>query len=658
MTREPTTRDVLAAHSTPLPLDPKSVSRRMFLAATGAATTVAMLPTWLAEEVGAAPLGASDGIVILITMTGGNDGLNTVIPIDDSTYRARRGGLAISAASALPIGNGRALHPALGTIKQRWDRGEVAVLDGVGHPSPDLSHFTSMARVMHGGVSGPTSSGWLGRYLDQLPSYHTFSGVALGSSLPLTMRGNARSALALPARSDGLFRAETADWSQRQYNALGSMASGSTGLGALGDALARNNATALQVAARLGDAYSHNLPEDSLSRQLTICAHLINANLGIRVFQVMYGDFDTHAGQAADHNQRMVEFDQAVAAFYANLDPAYAGRSLLLTNSEFGRRIEANNSNGTDHGSANTWMAIGAGVRGGFYGSMPPLNSPDRHGNLSTTVDFRQVYETVIDRWLAADGSSVVGQSFGDLGFLAGPIAGQNPGSSTISIADQRMQISRLYLAYYLRLPDSEGLAYWMRQLSSGRSLTSISDAFAQSAEFKDRYGNLSNVDFVRLVYRNVLQREADAAGLDYWTQRLAGRDSRGRVMVGFSESPEFVAGTRDRLYEHDANGPIGRLYWAYFLRPVDFDGLQHWLATGLPPKRISEAFANTPEFRDRYGQLNNDGFVRLVYQNVMSRTPDDEGLQYWKSRLNSGFPRGEMMVGFSESPEFKLRRA
>ena len=107
-----------------------------------------------------------------------------------------------------------------------------------------------------------------------------------------------------------------------------------------------------------------------------------------------------------------------------------------------------------------------------------------------------------------------------------------------------------------------------------------------------------------------------------------------------------------------DANGPIGRLYWAYFLRPADFDGLQHWLATGLPLKRISEAFANTPEFRDRYGQLNNDGFVRLVYQNVMSRTPDDEGLQYWKSRLNSGFPRGEMMVGFSESPEFKLRRA
>jgi hypothetical protein len=356
------------------------------------------------------------------------------------------------------------------------------------------------------------------------------------------------------------------------------------------------------------------------------------------------------------HGERMSELDAALRAFHETLSPTFADRTLILGTSEFGRRVKANN-NGTDHGTANALFAIGTMVNGGFHGQAPSLTNLDRHGNLIPTVDYRQVYGNVIGTWLGGDQQEVLGRDWGDLGFLNGPggSGGGGGGAPTpvATVATQRAEVARLYLAYFLRWPDEAGFDYWVGVRRSGRPLSAISTEFAGSAEFRQRYGSLSNRDFVGLVYRNVLGREPDGGGWDHWTSVLDRGVSRGEVMLGFSESNEFRSRTSSDVDAIEATGPIGRLYRAYFLREPDTEGLQYWINTGLPPSEVSEHFAASAEFRNRYGSLDNRAFITTAYQNVLGRSPDAGGLNHWLGVLGQGTSRGSVMLGFSDSPEF-----
>lgn len=663
MTRsDPTTADVLAAISSPLPVDGGSVTRRRFLQAVALAGGAAMLPSWMAEMAEAAnPVGPGDGILVLITMGGGNDGLNTVIPIHNGTYHDRRGPLAIPASSAIAISDDRALHPNLGIVNDLWQRGDVAVIDGVGAPGTDLSHFSSMATWM-AGSTGNLHSGWLGRYLDGLPGGNDpFHGVTIGSSIPLVVQGQHRQASGLPATPNGVFEVAGADATyRRQYDALVALGDGATGRGDLADALGDAGRRAVDLAAAIEPVYGGDELDNHLAQQLDLCARLINANVGIRVLAVHYGDFDSHAGQPAMHNARMAELDGALRVFLARLNSTYAARTLILTVSEFGRRVKANRSNGTDHGAGSTLLAIGTQVHGGFYGELPSLASPDRHGNLVPTVDFRSVYTTVLDTWLQADANQVLGGTYENLGFLAAPApnrttSGLNP-TGAASTLRYRAEVVRLYKAYFGRLPDSAGLDHWVDARRAGVRLINVSDSFAASAEFVDRYGHLSNRAFVELLYQNVLGRAGDGGGLAHWTSVLDGGKPRGEVMVGFSESNEFVTASAGDIERVEHAGPIARLYLAYFLRPPDTDGVRYWIGTNLPYRAISDAFAASSEFQQRYGNLSNDGFVDLVYQNVLGRPADAAGRAYWIGEMARGVSRGQIMLGFSESAEFVVK--
>lgn len=215
------------------------------------------------------------------------------------------------------------------------------------------------------------------------------------------------------------------------------------------------------------------------------------------------------------------------------------------------------------------------------------------------------------------------------------------------------LQVERLYQAYFLRDSEASGQNYWIGQRLAGRSLDSISDAFAQGPEFAQRYGELENREFVVRVYSNVLERAGEGSGVDYWTGELdAERLTRGEMMTGFSESAEFVLGLK-----HLDPEPVRRLYRAFFLRDGDDVGLTYWFEqqiAGLDLTQIAERFAGDAEFVTRYGQLDDEAFVRLVYQNVLERQPDAAGLAHWSSQLTTGrMSRGEVMVGFSEGPEF-----
>lgn len=655
---DPSTAEIRSALSVPAPTDRLSLNRRTFLQATAAMSGAAMLPMWLGDQAAAAsPIGPADGVLVLITMNGGVDGLSMVAPVNNGTYHDLRGGLALSPGNAHALNNDRILHPALPAVKSYWDLGNVAFIEGVGDVNGSLSHFEQMARVMTAKSNdGAMTSGWLGRYVDGLPGgADPFHSVCFGSSIPLVVQGNNRRATAVGTQPRGLVDINTADdYIRRELEAIADFSNSSTGQGALADSLAAVGPKAIDLASRILPTYNPALPGDRLAAEMTLCARLINANLGIRVFSIDFGDFDGHADHNELHEEGFVALNAAIDAFFGTLNRQYADQVLLVTATEFGRRLKANRGGGTDHGNATTLMAIGSQVNGGLYGEMPSFTNLDSNRNLRPTVDYRAVYGTVLGSWLKADQGQILGQNYEDLGFVAAPATkALAPPPSVADGLAMRNEVIRLYLAYFLRMPDTPGLDHWISVRRTGMALADISNNFAASAEFQNRYGTLDNGGFVDLVYQNVLGRQPDGEGRNYWVGQLNAGVSRGAVMTGFSESAEFRNQTASTIAEFDRTGPIARLYAAYFLRDPDTDGLEYWSSTGLSLGVISQAFAESPEFVNRYGSLNNDQFVDLVYRNVLNRPPEGEGLQYWSGELRNGATRGAVMIGFSESAEF-----
>lgn len=206
------------------------------------------------------------------------------------------------------------------------------------------------------------------------------------------------------------------------YDAVAAFGTGSTGKGEWADRLADTGAASVRLADDLNPVFTPELPDDSLASQLTLVARLINADVGIRVFGASLGSFDTHEGEAYRHQALLADLDAAVDAFYRTLAPAWSKRVAMLSFSEFGRRIEANASGGTDHGTSSMAFVIGDNVKGGFFGQAPRLDQPDGRGNPKVHVDHRSLYASVLGPWLGGDVSGTLGGAYPDLGlFRAGP---------------------------------------------------------------------------------------------------------------------------------------------------------------------------------------------------------------------------------------------
>jgi uncharacterized protein (DUF1501 family) len=404
------------------------LDRRRFLTlGAGAVGGVALSPYLSSLKAFAAPpVGANDGIVIMITLDGGNDGLNTFIPYTWSAYHQLRPTIAIPSNRVLPVRTGRALHPSLKMVKKYFDAGIVAIVQGVGYPNPDLSHFESMDIWQHGwGSAGSPLTGWLGRWVDSLPNaaQESLYAVAIDNSVPLHLLGAHSKASGLPLYVNDAFGMDRDDPSDRRmYAATKWFGNDPSGLGQWGDAYGDSMAQLIGLTTRIGPAYGHPAPSYSIGQQLALCAHLINANLGIRVFDVHLGGFDTHASQPDWHATLLAQLDGAVAAFYKYLAAKWRKRVVMMTFSEFGRRPEENGDQGTDHGTASVCFVIGSNVKGGVYGTYPSLTDLDQYGNLKPAVDFRSVYGEIVSTWLRAEQRDVLGRRYGKLNlFRSGP---------------------------------------------------------------------------------------------------------------------------------------------------------------------------------------------------------------------------------------------
>jgi uncharacterized protein (DUF1501 family) len=426
--------------SFPADLSPEGWARRRFLQYTlaGAAVAGAGASVGLRSAFGSTSPQPADKVLVLIELLGGNDGLNTVAPIDSGRYRDLRGGLAVEPDEGLRIADGAAMHPSLGYLKRKYDDGDVAIVQGIGYPNSTLSHFDSMALWM-GGQHGLTpgrrpDTGWIGRYLDSLgPGRADLHAVAFDTSIPLHMRG--RDAKAVTLRTGPLpeFGTDLSASSRRMYDAVRRMRAPQV-QGPWADALAAAGEQALSLASDLAPAYARPLDGGAFAQEMAQAARLINVDVGVRVITVQVAGFDSHGKHKWLHGVALGALDEGIERFYTELDPALSDRVVVMTFSEFGRRPEMNASGGTDHGAASVAFVVGDGVHGGLYGEAPSLDALDRRGNPVSMVDFRDLYATVATDWLGADGSAIVGGAHENLGVFGVTPAGQSRASAPLAV--------------------------------------------------------------------------------------------------------------------------------------------------------------------------------------------------------------------------------
>jgi len=390
--------------------------------------------------------GRDGKILVVVQLSGGNDGLSTVVPYGDDAYYRARGQLAHPANSILKINDYIGLNGKLTGMHDLLDQGKLAVIQGVGYPNPNRSHFRAMDIWQSAQPERDAPiSGWVGRYFDNTcPGCDPKVGVAIGETLPLVMQGERVMPLSFSRPENYRFHGPD----QQHYMALNQTDDAAPvatpappATPAAKAAMARADAkiqitpasqldflhrTAMDAQVSSDDLLrmtkSHQSPAqypgNEFGNGLKTIAAMIQGGLPTRVYYVALGGFDTHAGQVGRHDALMTQLSQGVAAFWADLKQQQNDdRVLMMTFSEFGRRVTANASGGTDHGAAAPMFVMGKGVREGVVGNHPSLTNLDQ-GDLRYGVDLRSVYATILQNWLGTASKPVLGNQFATLPLL------------------------------------------------------------------------------------------------------------------------------------------------------------------------------------------------------------------------------------------------
>jgi len=362
--------------------------RRRFLQWTGAGLFAAMSTQLSFESLASAsstsPLPANTPILVLVTLYGGNDGLNTVVPFTDPVYASARSNIALSPSQLLPFTDSLAFNSSLSSINELYGQGNVAIVQGVSYPNPNLSHFSSMAIWQTASLTGETT-GWIGRWLDTQP-HNAFNAIGVGSTLPPAFVGEKSVASMVDVTGIQL------PWGPAAPLMPG-LARSSSSDDALEAAAATSIADLFSTASLLGPLIPTSPTGPLLSQQLALVATLINANVPTRVWEVNLSSFDTHTGEQGDQNTLLADVDAAIGSFMTSIRAgSHSNDVTVMIYSEFGRRVGSNASEGTDHGTSAPVLLIGDGVKGGLYGEPAPLDDLDDNGNLEVTTDFRDIY--------------------------------------------------------------------------------------------------------------------------------------------------------------------------------------------------------------------------------------------------------------------------
>jgi len=411
------------------------VTRRDFIRGGVAAFTVSFgAPAFLSDL--ARAQGASRRNLVVLYLSGGNDALSTLVPYTDGFYYSLRPTIAVPAGNVLQVGadsGGRALglHPRLTGLKQIFDAGHLALIQRTGYPNSSRSHFLGTDIWSTGNPGNSAGAGWLGRYLDTLPSpVDPLAGWATTREVPRTLIGNKVSVPAIPSVSGYAFLSPNsgaeATYSRQAMERIAShLPADKPHLSFVNGTSQAALATLDRVATVATYEPSVSYGNDGLSQALRAVAGAMVRGIGTKVFWVQIGGFDTHATQNtnaanAGYSNLMGAVNNALTSFYNDVrNQGLLGDTLVIQFSEFGRRIAENGSNGTDHGAAGLMMAMGGGVNGGLYGTAPSLNPVQGNPTLENSgtdvtheTDFRSVYARVIDNWLGANSVSILNGDF------------------------------------------------------------------------------------------------------------------------------------------------------------------------------------------------------------------------------------------------------
>jgi len=404
-------------------------TRRNFLKASFGASAVVSIggsaPQIILQAGTAEAKPNNERILVIVQLSGGNDGLNTVVPFKESAYRKARPTLAVHADDALKIDNSYGFHPAAQGLSNLLESNRLAVIQGVGYANPNRSHFESMD-IWHTcqRKNAVRNDGWLGRFLDSVRQ-----GDAL--DIPAIHLGHEKQPLALSSQDirvpsvTSLDRFRLNDSAGQLRNTVSNIGKSVSPAGDLLGFVQTSTGSALSASAQIesvnvqyktGIAY----PDSELAQKFKTVAQLIDAGLKTRIYYVTLDGFDTHSRQAAAHEPLLRELSGALDAFVRDLDEhGHGDRVLTMSFSEFGRRLQENASEGTDHGAAAPAFFAGNRVNSGLIGKHPSLHDL-QDGDVKFHTDFRQVYATVLDQWLGVESAQILGDRFSPVPALQG----------------------------------------------------------------------------------------------------------------------------------------------------------------------------------------------------------------------------------------------
>jgi uncharacterized protein (DUF1501 family) len=407
-----------------------STSRRKFLAAVSAAAAASTsglipfaprVPGFLLESAAYGAEKSGERILVVVQLSGGNDGLNTVVPYTNELYFKNRPSLALGEGAVLKVEGGIGLHPSLSGFATLLENRQLAILQGIGYPNPNRSHFESMD-IWHSArtAADDRKLGWLGRAFDARAAQFAATGdppaMHLGSEVqPLAL--TAREVPSPSIRSLEQFKLETGGNEKLRTAIQSAAAAPRAGDNDLLKFVQTRTTSALEVSRRIessGESYTTPVayPGTPLAEKLKRIAQLIDAGLATRVYYVALDGFDTHSDQGAAHAGLLQQLGGALAAFTEDLQShGHADRVLTLVFSEFGRRVDENASRGTDHGAAAPVFVVGNQVKSGLIGKHPSFTDLE-DGDIKFHTDFRAVYATLLENWLGWPAAPVLGDGF------------------------------------------------------------------------------------------------------------------------------------------------------------------------------------------------------------------------------------------------------
>lgn len=396
------------------------MKRRDFLKQSTLASSLFFVPNFVKAFENVAKNTFQHKKLVIIQLSGGNDGLNTIIPYTNDVYYKNRPQLSIQKNKLIKVTDELGFHQSLSPLKNLYDQGYLSIINNVGYPNPNRSHFRSTDIWQTASDANEyMSSGWVGRYIEKYGK-NPYSGIELDDSLSLIMKGENTNGIATK-NPNVLFANTNTPFFRKVLNKQTDEHLSEHNLGYLYKTMIEAKSSAKYIY-QTSKTYKSKFdyPKNPFGRQLKTTAEFINSNLETKVYYVSMGGFDTHANQLNRQSNLLKTYSESIEVFVNDLKKNNTFKdTLILTFSEFGRRVQQNAAAGTDHGAANNVFLIGENLnKKGFYNAAPDLMNLDQNKDIIHTVDFREIYATILDNWLEVDHHSIISKKFSTLNFI------------------------------------------------------------------------------------------------------------------------------------------------------------------------------------------------------------------------------------------------